>query len=45
VAMLYDGRLIWQGPVGEMEQSGNEHVDQFIHGRADGPITMQVRRL
>jgi phospholipid/cholesterol/gamma-HCH transport system ATP-binding protein len=45
VAMLYDGRLIWQGPVGEMEQSGNEHVDQFIHGRADGPITMQARRL
>jgi phospholipid/cholesterol/gamma-HCH transport system ATP-binding protein len=45
VAMLYDGRLIWQGPVGEMEQSGSEHVAQFIHGRADGPIKMQVRRL
>jgi phospholipid/cholesterol/gamma-HCH transport system ATP-binding protein len=45
VAMLYDGRLIWQGPVGDMEQSGNQHVDQFIHGRAEGPIKMQVRRI
>ena len=45
VAMIYEGRLIWQGPVGQMEQSGNEHVDQFIHGRAEGPIQMQVRRL
>jgi len=44
VAMIYEGRLIWQGPVGEMEQSGNEHVDQFINGRAEGPIQMQVRR-
>ena len=45
IAMIYEGRLIWQGPVGDIEQSGNEHVDQFIHGRAEGPIQMQVRRL
>ena len=43
--MLYDGRIIWQGPVGEIDHSGNAYVDQFIHGRAEGPIQMQVRKL
>ncbi len=45
VAMLYEGRLIWQGPVAEIDHCGNPHVDQFIHGRAEGPIQMQVRKL
>jgi phospholipid/cholesterol/gamma-HCH transport system ATP-binding protein len=45
ICMLFDGKLIWQGPVGEIEQSNNAHVDQFIHGRAEGPIQMQVRKL
>jgi phospholipid/cholesterol/gamma-HCH transport system ATP-binding protein len=45
IAMLYDGKLIWQGPVGEIDHCGNAYVDQFIHGRADGPIQMQVRKL
>ena len=45
IAMLYDGKLIWQGPVADIERSGNAHVDQFIHGRAEGPIQMQVRKL
>jgi phospholipid/cholesterol/gamma-HCH transport system ATP-binding protein len=44
IAMLYDGRLIWQGPVGDIDRSGNAHVEQFIHGRAEGPIRMQVRK-
>jgi len=43
VAMLYQGRIIWTGPVEEIDHSGNEYVDQFIHGRAEGPIRMQVR--
>ncbi len=38
VAMLYDGRIIWDGPVGEIDRSGNPYVEQFIHGRAEGPI-------
>lgn len=38
VAMLYDGRIIWHGNVNEMYSSGNSYLDQFIHGRADGPI-------
>jgi phospholipid/cholesterol/gamma-HCH transport system ATP-binding protein len=45
IAMLYEGRLIWQGRTAEIDRSGDPHVDQFIHGRAEGPIQMQVRRL
>ena len=45
VAMIYDGRIIWHGPVAEIDRSGNAYVDQFIHGRAEGPIRMQVKRL
>ena len=45
IGMLYEGRLIWQGPVADIDRSGNAHVDQFIHGRAEGPIQMQVRSL
>ena len=45
IAMLYDGKLIWQGPVADIDRCGNPYVDQFIHGRADGPIQMQVRKL
>jgi phospholipid/cholesterol/gamma-HCH transport system ATP-binding protein len=45
IAMLYDGHLIWQGPVGEIDHCGNAHVEQFIHGKAEGPIQMQVRKL
>ena len=43
IAMLYQGRIVWHGPTDEIEHSGNPYVDQFIHGRADGPIKMQVR--
>jgi phospholipid/cholesterol/gamma-HCH transport system ATP-binding protein len=39
VAMLWQGKIIWHGPVGDLDKSGNDYVDQFIHGRADGPIT------
>jgi phospholipid/cholesterol/gamma-HCH transport system ATP-binding protein len=45
IAMLHEGKLIWQGAVGDIDQCGNAHVDQFIHGRAEGPIQMQVRKL
>lgn len=43
IAMLYQGRIVWQGPTAEIDRSGNPYVDQFVHGRADGPIQMQVR--
>ena len=38
VAMLYDGRIVWEGPAERIDASGNPYVDQFIHGRAEGPI-------
>ncbi|HEX4295012.1 MAG TPA: ATP-binding cassette domain-containing protein [Rhizomicrobium sp.] len=43
IAMLYRGKIIWQGPTAEIDKSGNAYVDQFIHGRAEGPIKMEVR--
>lgn len=45
MAMIYEGKIIWHGPVAEIDRSGNAYVDQFIHGRAEGPIRMQVKRL
>jgi phospholipid/cholesterol/gamma-HCH transport system ATP-binding protein len=38
VAMLHEGRIIWRGPVADLDKSGNAHVDQFVNGRAEGPI-------
>ena len=43
IAMLYKGKIIWDGPTAEIDHSGNAYVDQFIHGRAEGPIKMEVR--
>jgi len=43
IAMLYQGRIIWAGPVEDIDASGDDHVDQFINGRAEGPIKMAVR--
>ncbi len=45
IAMLFEGKIIWAGPVAEVDRSGNDHVDQFIHGRAEGPIRMAVEPL
>ncbi len=42
VAMIHEGKIIWTGPVGELDKSGNPYVDQFIHGRAEGPIKRRV---
>ena len=38
VAMLHDGVIKWTGPVARMDDSGDPYLDQFIHGRAEGPI-------
>ncbi|HTI66498.1 MAG TPA: ATP-binding cassette domain-containing protein [Caulobacteraceae bacterium] len=42
IAMLQGGQIVWRGPVDELDRSGNAYVEQFIHGRADGPITAEV---
>ncbi len=44
VAMLYDGKIIWNAPVADLDAPNNAYVDQFVHGRAEGPIQMTVRR-
>ena len=41
-AMLYKGKIIWQGPKDQIDNSGNDYVDQFIHGHAEGPIQMDL---
>ena len=38
VAMLHEGRIVWRGPVSALDKSGSAYVDQFVSGRADGPI-------
>ena len=43
IAMLHHGRIIWEGPTTEIDRSGNPYVDQFINGRAEGPIQMEIR--
>lgn len=44
IAMIYDGKIVWCGPVSEAENSGNEYFDQFIHQRGTGPIQMRLKR-
>lgn len=43
IAMIYQGKIIWVGPVADIDRSDNAYVDQFINGRAEGPIQMDLR--
>jgi phospholipid/cholesterol/gamma-HCH transport system ATP-binding protein len=45
VAMIYKGRIIWSDAAQNIDRSGNPFVEQFIHGRAEGPIHMEIRAL
>jgi len=45
IAMLHKGKIIWQGPAGEVDNATDPFVDQFVHGRAEGPIQMEIRAL
>ncbi len=38
VALLHNGRIQWQGPVGELDHADDPYVHQFIHGLRDGPM-------
>lgn len=38
VAMIHDGTVQWTGPIKQLEDSGNPYLDQFLNGRAEGPI-------
>lgn len=39
VALLYQGKIIWQGSVKEMDETDDPYINQFIHGRSKGPMT------
>jgi len=43
-AMIHRGRIVWSGPAADLMDSGNQVVDQFTHGRREGPIQMELRR-
>jgi phospholipid/cholesterol/gamma-HCH transport system ATP-binding protein len=43
-AMLYNGKISWRGPASELLSTNDPVVDQFTHGRADGPIKMALRK-
>ena len=43
-AMLHQGRIVWHGPATALMESGNPLVDQFTHGRREGPIEMALRK-
>jgi phospholipid/cholesterol/gamma-HCH transport system ATP-binding protein len=43
-AMIHRGKIIWSGPAAALMDSGNPEVDQFTHGRREGPIQMELRR-
>ncbi len=43
MAMLFEGQIIWDGATDQVDESGNPYVEQFIHGRAEGPIEMKIQ--
>lgn len=42
IAMLYQGKIIWQGTVKEMDKTENPYVRQFINGCSQGPIKVEI---
>jgi phospholipid/cholesterol/gamma-HCH transport system ATP-binding protein len=44
IAMIHKGEIIWRGEANQVNRSGNAYVEQFIYGRAEGPIQMDVLR-
>lgn len=38
VAMLYQGKILWTGPLKEVKGSKNPYLHQFINGLVEGPI-------
>ena len=45
IAMLYQGKIIWVGETKDIRNTGNDYVEQFINGRANGPIKMEFRQI
>jgi phospholipid/cholesterol/gamma-HCH transport system ATP-binding protein len=43
VAMIYEGKIIWDGPVDKLNSSGNPFVEQFVSGSTQGPIKIKLQ--
>jgi phospholipid/cholesterol/gamma-HCH transport system ATP-binding protein len=43
IAMLYKGKIVWDGPTGDIDGADSAIVQQFINGRAEGPIEIESR--
>ena len=42
-AMIYQGKIIWDGTGDDLDNNDNPYVDQFINGRATGPIEIKLQ--
>lgn len=43
MAMIYEGKIIWNGTKDQIDNSGNEYVEQFINGHSEGPIKIKLQ--
>lgn len=43
IAMLYEGQIVWQGPMNKLHSSGNPYVEQFVSGSVEGPIKIKIQ--
>ena len=43
MAMIYEGKIIWEGSPKVAFNSNNSYVDQFVHGRSTGPIEIKLQ--
>ena len=43
IAMVFEGKIIWDGMTEDIESTDNAFVQQFIKGSAEGPIQMQIQ--
>ena len=42
ISMLYEGNVIWTGDAKDINDSQNPYVDQFINGKSEGPIKINL---
>ncbi|MBX2831578.1 MAG: ATP-binding cassette domain-containing protein [Rhodospirillales bacterium] len=45
VAMLYKGKIIWDGPVADIDQADNPYLQQFVAGDIEGPLDLDLKHL
>lgn len=43
VAMIYEGKIIWQDSIDKLYSSGNLYVEQFVSGNINGPIKVKLQ--